>query len=97
MLDQRRRRWSNIKPTVLQRLVFVVILSVTHQRQNIEPCWASVGDGGQTLSHHCFNILFAGVQATNTTRSHNVGLMLATVHDAEPAFNQHLLSVLFAG
>ena len=64
MLAHRLRRWSNIMPTVGQRLVFAGIrtsfrLGLSSSR-DIEPllvqCWASVVDGGPTLNHQWLNV-----------------------------------------
>ena len=48
MLGQRRRRWTNIKTALVQRLVF----AGPTQRKTFTKCWSSVGYGGPTISRH---------------------------------------------
>ena len=48
MLGQRRRRWSNFKPTLFQCVAFAVSLLVDHV---IQPAF-------QMLSQHCANMAY---------------------------------------
>ena len=93
MLVQRRRRWTNIKPALIQGVVFTT--------QHLEPmliyCWFSVVDGGPTLNQHWFRVLCWDITANTTPRT-NADLMLVQRRrrwtNIKPALIQ---SVVFAG
>ena len=59
MLTQRLRRWSNIRTSLFQRVVFAgITTSTTKKTRYNEPmlvyCWASFVDAGPTISQHWF-------------------------------------------
>ena len=70
MLDQRRRRWANIDPTLDRCHVIDMTINISpvsyvvHPSMGVSPnekymlnqCWVGVADGGSALSRHWGNL-----------------------------------------
>ena len=52
LLDQRRRRWVNIKPTLCQRLVFVKCPPSCHCSATLDQNWENFGLLSETIAQH---------------------------------------------
>ena len=59
MLGRRRRRWTNIEPTLGERFVFGILSDAT-QITPILRCYnrASVADGNPASNQHRVNVLY---------------------------------------